>query len=105
MFEAANKITKSFTADELVKMFNAITVHIGTVEPISEVLRDPMVKRRLLYAQDPISGKKITLALTPYMTKFLRSAITTFFFPPHLGNITKKYTAAYWAFRIRKSHR
>ncbi len=81
MFEAANEITKSFTADELVKMFNAITVPIGTVEPISEVLRDPMVKRRLLYAQDPISGKKITLAPTPYMTEFLEECDHHLSFP------------------------
>jgi formyl-CoA transferase len=82
---AMNEITRRFTADELIEMFNAITVPIGTVAPITEVLKDPMVIRRLLYSRDPISGKKITLAPAPYTTEFLEECDRRLSFPPRFG--------------------
>lgn len=82
---AINEITERFSADDLVKMFHSITVPIGTVEPITEVLQDPLVKRRLLYAQDPVSGRKITLAPAPHTTEFLEGQDRLLSFPPRFG--------------------
>jgi len=43
------------------------------------------VERRLLYAEDPKTGKKLTLAPPPVMTGFAESLDRKLSFPPRFG--------------------
>jgi len=43
------------------------------------------VERRLLYAEDPKTGTKLTLAPPPVMTDFLEKAGRKLSFPPRFG--------------------
>jgi len=52
---------------------------------VAEVIADPQVEKRLLYAQDPVSGTRITLAPPPNMTPFLEASNRQLSFPPRFG--------------------
>ncbi|RLB17916.1 MAG: CoA transferase [Deltaproteobacteria bacterium] len=82
---AINEITRGYTSEEMIGLFNAITVPISKIRTIPEVVADPLVQRRLLRAEDPVSGTRITLAPPPYMTPFLESADRVLGFPPRFG--------------------
>ncbi|KPK31178.1 MAG: CMP-binding protein [Nitrospira bacterium SG8_3] len=83
--EAINEITMNHTSEELIDLFNAITVPVSKIKSIPEVIKDPLVKRRLLFAKDPIKGNKITLAPPPNMTPFLEKRQRELSFPPRFG--------------------
>ncbi len=83
--QSINAITRNHTSRELIRLFNAITVPISEIKPIEEVIRDPLTKRRLLQAEDPKTGKQITLAPPPHMTPFLDEHGQTMTFPPRFG--------------------
>jgi formyl-CoA transferase len=83
--EAINEITMNHTSEELIDLFNAITVPVSKIKSIPEVIKDPLVKRRLLFAKDPVKGKKITLAPPPNMTPFLEKSHRELSFPPRFG--------------------
>ena len=68
---AINEITEKHTSEELIDLFNRITLPISKIKTIPEVVADPLVERRLLYATDPKTGTKLTLAPPPVMTDFL----------------------------------
>ena len=82
---AINKITKSYTSEELIELFTSITVPISKIQTVTEVIADPLVEKRLLYAQDSISGTRITLAPPPNMTPFLEASNRQLSFPPRFG--------------------
>jgi formyl-CoA transferase len=82
---AINEIMMNHTSEELIDLFNAITVPISKIKTIPEVIRDPLVKRRLLVAKDPVTGNKITLAPPPNMTPFLEKSHRELSFPPRFG--------------------
>jgi len=82
---AINEITMQLPSEELIDMFNAISVPISKIKTIPEVVADPLVERRLLSAQDPVTGTKITLAPPPHMTPFLRESNRKLSFPPRFG--------------------
>jgi crotonobetainyl-CoA:carnitine CoA-transferase CaiB-like acyl-CoA transferase len=82
---AINEIMMHHSSDELIDLFNAITVPISRIKSIPEVIQDPLVKRRLLFAKDPITGRKITLAPPPNMTPFLEKCNRELTFPPRFG--------------------
>jgi crotonobetainyl-CoA:carnitine CoA-transferase CaiB-like acyl-CoA transferase len=82
---AINEIMMQHTSDELIGLFNAITVPISKIKSIPEVIQDPLVKRRLLFAKDPITGTRITLAPPPNMTPFLEKRHRELSFPPRFG--------------------
>lgn len=82
---AINEITKNYTSEELIDMFSSITVPISKIRTIDEVLKDPLVERRLLFAQDPVTGKEIILAPPPYLTPFLEENNRMLSFPPRFG--------------------
>ena len=82
---AINEIMVHHTSDELIDLFNAITVPISKIKSIPEVIQDPLVKRRLLFAKDPITGMRITLAPPPNMTPFLEKRNRELSFPPRFG--------------------
>jgi len=82
---AINKITRMHTSAQLIDLFTAITVPIGEIKSVAEVIQDPLTAKRLLNAQDPVSGMEITLAPPPNMTPFLASNERRMTFPPRFG--------------------
>jgi crotonobetainyl-CoA:carnitine CoA-transferase CaiB-like acyl-CoA transferase len=80
-----NQITKRLTSEEVIELFRAVTIPISKIETIPEVVSNPLVQRRLLYAKDPVSGTGITLAPPPYMTPFLEITDRELSFPPRFG--------------------
>jgi formyl-CoA transferase len=82
---AINEITRQHTSEELIDLFNAITLPVSRINTITEVIEDPLVNRRLLYAKDPRTGNRITLAPPPNMTPFLDSCGRELSFPPRFG--------------------
>jgi formyl-CoA transferase len=79
------EITRRHSSEELIERFTAITVPISKIKSIHEVIADPLVHRRLLFAKDPVSGMRITLAPPPHMTPFLEKSGRELSFPPRLG--------------------
>ncbi|CAB1057258.1 hypothetical protein D1BOALGB6SA_1997 [Olavius sp. associated proteobacterium Delta 1] len=82
---AINEITRNYTTEELIELFTSITVPISKINTVAEVVSDPLVAKRLLYARDPVSGTRITLAPPPNMTPFLTAAQQQLSFPPRFG--------------------
>jgi len=82
---AINEITKNYTSEELIDLFISITVPVSKIQTVTEVIADPLVEKRLLYAQDPVSGMRITLAPPPNMTPFLEDSNRQLSFPPRFG--------------------
>jgi formyl-CoA transferase len=83
--DAINAITKNYTSEELIELFTSLTVPISKIQTVTEVIADPLVQKRLLYAQDPVSGTRITLAPPPNMTPFLEDSNRQLSFPPRFG--------------------
>jgi formyl-CoA transferase len=82
---AINEITANYTSEELIDLFTSITVPISKIKLTSEVIEDPLVKRRLLFARDPVSGRQITLAPPPNITPYLETSDRRLSFPPRFG--------------------
>jgi crotonobetainyl-CoA:carnitine CoA-transferase CaiB-like acyl-CoA transferase len=82
---AINAITRNYTSEELIELFTSITVPISKIQTVSEVISDPLVARKLLHADDPVTGTRITLAPPPNMTPFLEAANRQLSFPPRFG--------------------
>ncbi len=82
---AINAITQNYTSEELIDLFTSITVPVSKIQTVTEVIADPLVQKRLLYAQDPVSGTRITLAPPPNMTPFLEASNRQLSFPPRFG--------------------
>lgn len=82
---AINEITRNYTSEALIEIFTSITVPISNINTVAEVISDPLVEKRLLYAQDPVSGSRITLAPPPNMTPFLTGSQQQLSFPPRFG--------------------
>ena len=82
---AIDAITKNYSSEELIDLFTSITVPISKIQTVTEVIADPLIEKKLLYAQDPVSGKRITLAPPPNMTPFLESSDRRLSFPPRFG--------------------
>ena len=83
--QAINAITKNHSTEELLELFTSITVPISKIKTVNEVIEDPLVDRRLLFSQDPVTGKRITLAPPPNMTTFLEQSDRQLSFPPRFG--------------------
>ena len=82
---AINKITKNHSSEELIELFNSITLPISKIKTISEVVVDPLVERRLLFAEDSVTKIKLTLAPAPIMTSFIEEVGRQLTFPPRFG--------------------
>ncbi|MBT8367325.1 MAG: CoA transferase, partial [Deltaproteobacteria bacterium] len=91
---AINEITRKYTSEELIELFTSITVPISKINTIAEVVSDRLVEKRLLYAQDPVSGTRITLAPPPYMTPFLTASKQQLSFPPRFGEHNRQIFGA-----------
>ncbi len=83
--QAINEITKNHSSEKLIELLTSITVPISKIKTVSEVIEDPLVERRLLFSQDPVTGQKITLAPPPNMTSFLEQSDRQLRFPPRFG--------------------
>ena len=82
---AINAITKNHSSEELIELFTSITVPVSKIQTVREVIADPLVEKKLLYARDPVSGMHITLAPPPNMTPFLEASHRRLSFPPRFG--------------------
>jgi formyl-CoA transferase len=82
---AIDAITRNHTSEELMDLLKAITIPVSKIQTIPEVLEDPLVEKRLLSAEDPVSGTRITLTPPPYMTPFLEARHRRLPFPPRFG--------------------
>ena len=83
--QAINEITRNHTSEDLIELFTTLTVPISKIKTVDEVIQDPVVQQRLLNAEDPISGTRITLAPPPNMTPFLEQSDRRLSFPPRFG--------------------
>ena len=89
MNTAINEITKNHSSAELIELFNAIMVPVSKINSIPEVLADPLVQQRLLSAEDPITGTKITMPPAPNLTPYLEGLNRRLSFPPRFGEHNK----------------
>ncbi|MCK5696019.1 MAG: CoA transferase [Desulfobacula sp.] len=83
--KSINAITEQYTSEELIELFNSITVPISKIKNVNEVVEDPLVARRILTSTDPKTGTKVTLAPPPNMTPFLEENDLKLSFPPRFG--------------------
>jgi formyl-CoA transferase len=83
--KAITEITKNHTSEELIELFQSITLPVSKIKRISEVIADPLVQRRLLHSTDPASGTEITLPPPPNRTPFLEEKDSRLSFPPRFG--------------------
>lgn len=88
---AINAITRQHTSEALIELFTSITVPISKIKTIPEVIEDPLVQRILLTAEDPVSGRQITLAPPPNQTPFIKSLGRKLSFPPRFGQHNSEY--------------
>lgn len=82
---AINAITRNRTAKEWIEMFNIIGVPVSKINTIADVIEDPIVKQKLLHAQDPVSRLKLTLTPPPCETPFIAARSGNLDFPPRFG--------------------
>ena len=75
-------ITRQCTSEELIELFNEITVPISKIKTVPEVIQDPLVKKKLLHATDPKTVTRVTFAPPPNMTDFLAASQGELSFPP-----------------------
>jgi len=82
---AITAITKNCSSEELIELFTSITVPVSKISTIAEVIADPLVASKLLHAQDPSTGTRITLAPPPNLTPFMEASGRKLSFPPRFG--------------------
>jgi len=83
--QAINEVTCNHTSEELIELFNSLTLPISKIKTIPEVIADPIVERRLLFSRDGKTGTEITLPPPPNMTSFLEQSDRLLTFPPRFG--------------------
>jgi len=83
--QAIDGITRDYESDQLIAMFNAITVPISKIKSVPEVVLDPLVERSSLFSVDRQTGLRIILTPPPYMTPYLHKSERTMTFPPRFG--------------------
>ncbi|HUS70867.1 MAG TPA: CaiB/BaiF CoA-transferase family protein [Anaerolineae bacterium] len=80
-----NEITRARSTEELIGLFQSITVPISTVNSIGDVIEDPLVKDKMITAKDSRTGRVVFLPPTPVISPYLESAGMQMTFPPRLG--------------------
>ncbi|MCP4112267.1 MAG: CoA transferase [Desulfobacteraceae bacterium] len=89
--KAINDITSSISSEELIEMLTGITLPVSKIKTVPEVVADPLVEKRLLFAEDPETRTRLTLAPPPNMTLFLEEAGQKLSFPPRFGEHNKEF--------------
>ncbi len=82
---AMNQITANMTSEELIDLLQSITVPVSKIKSLEDVLQDPLVEKKLLYASDPVTATRITLAPPPNKTSFIEENQGQLSFPPRFG--------------------
>jgi len=80
-----NEVTKKYSTQELIDLFNEATIPISKVNTIEEVVEDLHVKPNLLWAKDSKTEVKIAIAPPPFNTPYLKSGNRMLSFPPRFG--------------------
>lgn len=80
-----NTVTEKMKTDDLIELFNEITVPVSRIQAISRVIEDDLVKQRLITALDPKTSTRITLSPPPNMTPYLEERDQKLSFPPRFG--------------------
>ncbi len=83
--QTMNQITAQMTSEELIDLLQSITVPVSKIKSIEDVLQDPLVEKKLLFAKDPVTSTRITLAPPPNMTTFMEQNQGQLSFPPRFG--------------------
>ena len=68
--KAMNAVTQQMTSEDLIELLQSITVPVSKIKSLEDVIEDPLVKKQLLFAKDPITSRRITLAPPPIMTPY-----------------------------------
>ena len=79
------EITQQHSSEILIDLFASITVPVSKITKIKEMIKDPLVEKRLLCAEDEKTGKRIVLAPPPNTTPFLEENSRKLSFPPRFG--------------------
>jgi formyl-CoA transferase len=82
---AINAITEKRSTEELMALFQSITVPISKIQTMPEVIADPLVEKKLLQASDERSGAQLTLAPPPLWSEYLEEVRGKLSFPPRFG--------------------
>ena len=88
---ALSRIIEKQSSEDLISLFNSITLPISKIKNIPEVIADPLVEKRLLYSEDPVTGTRITLAPPPNMTPFVKENNRMLSFPPRFGEHNEEF--------------
>jgi len=83
--DAMNAITKQMLSEDLMELLHAITVPVSKIKSLEDVIQDPLVGKQLLFAKDPVTSQKITLAPPPSVTSYLENSDGELSFPPRFG--------------------
>jgi crotonobetainyl-CoA:carnitine CoA-transferase CaiB-like acyl-CoA transferase len=83
--EEINGITRTRSTEEMIRLFQSITVPISTVNSIEDVIEDPLIKDKMITVKDSRTGRVVFLPPTPVLTPYLESAGMQMSFPPRLG--------------------
>ena len=83
--KAMNAITQQMTSEDLIELLQSITVPVSKIKSMEDVIQDPLVKRRLISAKDPVTSTQITLAPPPIMNSFIEERDGELTFPPRFG--------------------
>jgi len=83
--KAMNAITMQMTSETLIELLQSITVPVSKIKSIEDVIQDPLVKKRLLFAKDPVTSRRITLSPPPIMNSFIEESKGELTFPPRFG--------------------
>jgi len=79
------EVTRTFKTRDLLELWAGAGLAAAKIASIDEVAQDPYVAPNLLWAKDPRSGLKLTLAPPPLMTEHLRTRGRELSFPPRFG--------------------
>ena len=83
--KAINAITRQMTSEDLIELLQSITVPVSKIKSIEDVIQDPLVKKRLIFAKDAVTSRKITLSPPPIMNSYLNKRGGELTFPPRFG--------------------
>lgn len=79
------KVAKEMSTEKLLSLMNGIRVAASKINPISDVIDDPMVNGKLIRSKDGKTGFELTLAPAPNVTEHLKSQSMMMSFPPRFG--------------------
>ena len=83
--EEINQIMSKIPSEQIIKLFQLYKIPLSEVSTIEEIVKDPLVKGRVLKAVDPKSGFELTISPPPNETQFLSSKERILAFAPRLG--------------------